>query len=331
MNQRNALQTRIVENLAGPLMAAIINGQGRDGPIPAAQFAGQVAELLGSAIQLAIAMSNDMDLRGEPEEADSVRLALTALSGRLVGDLYRQYGRTPDEAEVKKLLPALEAALTFSDKFTPAADAATRLERLQPGTGPTDLYQAEIQYMSVFVPVIAEASLFAFGRQERKFLQDVAERLTDQATAMRQRLFPDATGDQVRACDLSLLKALADIYVACHRQEKDRIVAMASQNGDSGLEPLDGLWALFQERAAMLESLSSAVAGRQQTAAGGPAPRQTPQQARPMQQPQQQPVQQQPPMPPQAPPPPPTTTTGEPPAAPANPMAFFTARKSQEE
>jgi hypothetical protein len=298
MSPRSAFQAKMIESLGGPLMAAVTATLPGEAP---GRIAATMAELMTRSVQFGIALASSMNLKGSDEQPDAIRLALTALAGRLIGEVYRQTGAVPAESDFRKWVPALEAVLVFADKFAPSADAVMRLDRLEPGAPASafwtvDENQAMMQYMQAFVPVVTEIGAFSFGRQEKKLIQDVADRVSSRAEAMTDRLFAAAAGPEGLQLKLGAAKALAQVYTACHREEKKRLMDMdaagrAGMTGEGGVISLDALWAAFELRASMLEILSEGLfAGGPpvaKTASGGVAPAD----AQPVKAPVQPPVQ----------------------------------------
>jgi hypothetical protein len=263
MTAKSALQAKMIESLGGPLLAAITASGGE---AAAGRTAATMAELLNRSVQLGISLAKSLDLQGPDDQADAIRLALTALAGSMVAALYRQSGQVPGDGDLRRLQPALEAVLTLSDNFAPSAEALPRLEALDPGALPVDAHQVTMQFVQAFVPAVAEIGAYSFGRQDRKLMQDVAERLRERAFLMRQTLFPGAEDLRARSLELGLMKALVQIYAECHRNEKTRLGTIdeaerAAMTGPGGLLQLDRLWTVFDERAAMLEVVAVALFG----------------------------------------------------------------------
>src|SRR5690606_39079406 len=78
--------------------------------------------------------------------------------------------------------------------------------------------------------------------------------------------------------EMALLKALASLYVDCHRAEKARLLSLSESErsqiaqAGGGALPMDRLWADFELRASMMEALAeSALPGGDADSA--PAPR----------------------------------------------------------
>lgn len=327
MTQRSALQMQVFEKLGAPILAAIgevaARGEGGAPDDPRAE-ARRVALMLGKAVQASIALSNAMDLKDDDGQADSIRLALASLSGSLIAGSYRLTGRVPEDAEIGRIVSALEAVLSFADNFSPAADTMGRLRALEPGAVPYDDNQVAVLYFNRMVPVVDAVAAFSFGRPEKKLVQEIAGRLNRRAGEMREALSgPAADPRAARQEELTLLAALVDIYHGCHRAETLRLMAMddaarmdaARSNG--GVLSMDPVWDAFEMRVAMLEALGAGVAadGPASSSPFAPAP-QTPAQAPPVFAPPRE----------AAAPPAPAQPVQEsaPPAAPSgNPMSFF--------
>ncbi len=297
MTQRPLFKSKMVESFGGPLMAAITAS-----PVNAetpGKIATTMAELVNRSVQLGVALAEHIGLKSTDEESDSARLALAALSSHLVASMFRQSGLVPGEGEIRRMLPALEAVLTFSDRFVPAAETTMRIENLEPGTGPADEDQVTMQYIQAIVPAVTEIAAYSFGRPDRKLAREVSDRLLGRAEMMSRVLFPDLPdGRLAKRLQLGLLKALAFVYVECHKNEKARLQA-SDDEGRAGDPPsLEPLWNLFEERAAMLEIMGAGLANRRMdTASYGGAKQAKTETATPIPE--------------------------KPPAAPQNPMAFF--------
>lgn len=265
MSQRSDFLLKILENIGTPLMAAINDNANRspDDATPV-KDAERMAELLTRSLQISIALSGSMDMREGAGGGDSVRVALAALAAGLLGGHYKQTGKMPGDNDIKRLTTALEAVLTFSDNFTPAADNIARLENMAPGMA--DENQINIQYINLFVPVVVAATRFPFGQPEKKLVQDVAGRLIDTAAAVRGRLQDgSAEAKGSKQAELQILQALIKLYVSCHNAETDRLMKTGEGGGS-----IDGVWKAFDTGLAMLEMLSeSAVPGETEAASTG--------------------------------------------------------------
>lgn len=255
MNQRAGLLVQILEKLGAPLMAAVnaVSQRSGSGADPA-RDAGRVAELLARSVQVGVALSESTGLRNG---GDSVRLALAAIGAQLLGGHYRQTGKMPGEADVKRLTTALEAVLTFADNFEVAADNIARLENLAPGDVLADSAQINIQYVGLFVPVVTAVARFPFGQPERKLVQDIATRLMATAEGIARRAGEEGGGDAraAKQTEMQVLRGLVALYAACHTAETERLMAMDAA-ARSSMQSLDAVWKAFDAGAVMLEILA---------------------------------------------------------------------------
>lgn len=276
MEKRSALIIQVFEKLGAPLMAAVAEVAARDPS--AAQSdrndAGKVAELLGKTVQLSIALANVMDIKDTGTTADTVRLALAALVSPLVADHYRQTVKVPNDADIKRMVTALEAILTFSDNFAPVAETIKRMAHIDPDlTVIADETQTTMQYLSVMSPIIHEIGRFSFGQPEQKLLQETSDKLMKKAESIVARIKSTAAdAASIKQAELQALKALSEMYVTCHKAETDRLMAMSederAQAASTGGNGVDKVWESFDKRAGMLEILCGSVAP---SASGGAA------------------------------------------------------------
>lgn len=300
----------------------------------------KMAELLGQSVKMSISMAQVMDINMAGSDGDTLRVALAALAGPLVAGQYSHHGRVPEEADLKRLTTALQAVLTFSENFTPAADTAQRLDSVdaaeplkgQGGDSATDPVQAGVQYVYAFLPVINAVGAFPFGQPEQKLIMEIAERLVTKAAELREILLPDLEGEMQKQAELGLLSVLGRLYGACHMAETARVTALSEQGQDAPLS-IDPVWKAFGLRAGMLEALAGNLvpgAGVRRAGGGGaqspavpPPQQQQPPPAPPPQAPEQ----------PSAPPhsPPAEQAMQQTPVAPpagANPMSMFARPKA---
>jgi hypothetical protein len=333
MTQRSAFVIQVLEKIGAPLMAAVLAHDGEkteDGK----KEAERVAALIGKAVQVSIGLANTMELK-DTEQADAIRLAIAAMAGPLIAGHYRQTGKIPGDNDIKRITASLEAVLTFSDSFAPAADNTMRLENIEAGMAPADENQIHIQYMNALVPVVNAVASYSFGRPEEQLAQEVADRLVKRAGTMREKLLNGATDPkETKQAELQLLSALAMVYVECHKRETSRIMVLDDQaraaeaEAAGGTMKMDTVWDAFEKRAVLTEALGAGASpsSRASSAAGSQAPAP----AAPPEQPQA--------VTPAAPPP-----LAEQPAAPAqaaqeqpaeqsgdyNPMSFFKPIKQE--
>ncbi len=318
MTPRSAYQLQILEKVAAPLLAATEARQ----PGETRAEAAIVAELLARSVQSGLTLAQVMDVREQGTDGESVRLALSALAASIVAGLYRHNGQVPGDADMQRQITALSAALTFADNFSPAAENTDRLAALGAGDAaagaPRDETQVMIQCLQALTPVISTIAGYSFGRSDKKMMQEVTERLVQQAGQMAQRLMPEAPLPERKLAELSFLRALAPLYCEAHRTETARVVALSDsarqQAAPGGMLPLEPLWQDFDRHVALLDVLGQTLlrqfAGQFTGQSGGAAPT----------------LVSQTPVTPQifaAQPPAPLPVQAQDAAAPYNPMAFF--------
>lgn len=293
-----------------------------------------IASLLGKVVEVSIAMNDVLDLKPEDAQNDSLRVALAALAGPLVAGQYAQNFQIPKDNDLKRIQAALQAVMTFGDNFTPSPEHIERLRKVQNdqsgGSAPIDGHQINIQYVHAFIPVVNAVGTFSFGQPEQKLIMDISDRLVKHSIEMRESLLPELDGDDQKLAELGLLRALTQIYAACHSTETQRLSAMKDQEAPDA-SSMGNVWKGFETRAAMLEALvRNILPGTSQRLT---APASTPVQAPPpvAAETLPVPVEEAPPpaVIPDAPPPPspPSTPSSSPSAAPPSsgggPMSFF--------
>ncbi len=320
MSQRSDFQVQILEKLGAPLLIAaadVVARQKKDGQNIEKQEAERVAELLNKAVQASVNLAGSMDLKDSGAQADSVRLALAAVTGQLVAGQYKLTGKMPNDKDIGRLVKALEAVLTFSDNFVPATDNTVRLENIEPGAILSDENQINIQLVNALVPVVNIIASFPFGHPENKLVQEVASKLIAQAATIQKSLLSNADGIRAKQAELNILKALAALYVECHQEEINKLMAMDEQARAKAMEvtggvlPMDPVWQAFEIRAGMIEVIGKSIAQKGETVvtAGTVTPTPPPQQ-------EQQPAPQEEPLPP-------AKTEPEENEGAFNPMGFF--------
>jgi len=264
MDQRTQYLIQVLEKLGGPLMEAIQGAPGSKDS-DSAQDAKTMAGLLSRSVEVSIAMTSALNITDKDGDPDAVRLALAAVAGPIIADLYENSGKVPEDAEVERITNALEAVLTFSSNFTPAAEHAQRLETLSGDKPLFDGTQAHIYTLHALIPVLNAITEFPFGNSETKLFQDVTRRLEEKAKSLNQVLSKE-NGSPLG--ELIILKTLAEIYAACHKTETAKLL---SEDGERDSEPsLDPVWENFETRVAMLEAVTrSAVPGTEGAGASG--------------------------------------------------------------
>ena len=266
MTPRSQFLIQVLEKLASPMVAAISEVSVRNNLVPDTSQKGalkpeaeQVAQLLTKSTQLSIGLSDLMDLKVDEKEADSIRLALTSLASPLIANVYRIAGRVPTEAEMERVVGALNSVIPFSDQFVTAADVNARMAHLDTDFFPVDSHQITLQYINLLLPAVNSIMAYSFGMPEKKMVQDVTDRLIKDAKAFRERIFPNLKEGEAARAELAVLRMAAMIYSQCHFSEMAKLMATDEQ-ARQGLAPTtDSMWQAFGLRMQMLEVLAETL------------------------------------------------------------------------
>lgn len=267
MNHRADYLLQVLEKIGSPLMASVIDAQartpGRDSAQQLHNEAQKIAELLAKTVQASIEMGNSLDLGPMGDLTDSVRIALTGLASPLVAASFRLHGKAPGDPEMKRMIAALQAVLTFAENFEANTENADRLRNIQADGKKVDEAQEAVQYINAYLPVVNAIAAFSFGQNEQKLVMDVASRLSVAAKMLQQKLFANLPAEDKRF-ELGVLSAFGNIYAACHRAETARVQAMNDDQRQhmqaDGLSSSEIVWKNFEIRTAMIEQLARGVA-----------------------------------------------------------------------
>ncbi|MBI1326443.1 MAG: hypothetical protein GC136_02255 [Alphaproteobacteria bacterium] len=261
MNPKVEFFSQVIERLAAPLSAAVSEvGMRSGGKTDIETEAKRVAELLTKSTQLGMDMAGIVGLKGEENEADSVRLALTCIASMLVSNHYRLTTKPPADADVAKFSDSLKTSIGFADQFASGAETVNRLRTLDRDFFPADAHQVTLLYINALVPVISAVAAFPFGQQEKKLVQDIASRLQDNAKAMASLHFGKLQPMEKARVELSILRTLAVIYSQCHFAEMARLMALGDAARNAAPANLDTVWAMYDTRAALAETLTEMLA-----------------------------------------------------------------------
>lgn len=315
IDQRTQFLIQILDKIGGPLTAAVAAGPHIESESDSAQ---RVAELLNRSVQLGLSVAQQMNVR-DAGQADGVHLSLAAFSGPLMAGQYIVSGKVPSESDIKKLTTSLQAVLTFADNFTPAIDSTQRLQKSDAVSHLNDDALIYAQTLNAFAPVIQVVSEYAFGKPEGKLILDIASRLMDQVTPLREHLFgPDLSDELRHQADIILMKTLCGLYAAIHGGETRRLMALPDQARSSITVSMDPVWEGFDRQLAMVKLIAEQLVPDGKPA--GQSGKTVKPTAPPPEPPQQSPVSQ-------------SNPANNPPNNPPNnPMAFFApgAKKEKE-
>lgn len=329
MAKRSAFLVQILDKIGAPLLAAIESHRGEAADEKGVQDAQTIASLLSRAVEMSVNMSQNMDLKGSEEDADSIRLALAALAGPLISEVYKATGKVPDESDIKRMNKTMEAVLTFSDNFAPSISHIARLKSLEDTAIHADEDQNTIYVLQALLPVLGAVAEFPFGQQETALIQDIYKKLQGDAESMTKHLLGDAEPDQSKAryVELMVLKALGKLYAESHKTQTKTLLQQQQSGAEAQEVTMDAVWQSYDMKVSMLEavvgaSMPGGVAASSGAGSVAPAPAaEPPAEVAP-------PVQQQEAPAPQQPAPAPQAEPQQQPASPAQagsggPMSFF--------
>ena len=267
MTQAIDFKVTFLETICAPLLSSIIASNGNvstDSDAPVKSEAQNMAELLGRSVELSSRLYDFLDLKQVGEKAESIRISLAAVSANLLAYYRDITGKIPDETTLKRLIAAIETSLIFADNFVPGEEHIARLGNVgidDPAL--LDVHQINMQYMNIMVPVVLVVADYTFGRDEKKLVLEVCEKLSHKATQMvKSSAVNDDDELVLKKRKLQILRALVAIYTECHRNEKERISDMSDDerarlSEESGsFVSMDNLWHNFSTRLAMLEMIA---------------------------------------------------------------------------
>ncbi len=318
MDQRSEYLIQLLEKIGAPLMEAIADVSARQPQGEAENATGndarKIAELLAKTIQVSIDIGKNMDLSTQEDQGESVRVALAALAGSIVAEQYKHSSQVPDDQSLNRITSALQAVMTFSENFVPSEENTERLKQIKAQGQPVDGRQTDIQYIQAFIPAVNAIGDFSFGEPEQKLVQEVADRLTQKAMVLREAIFTTSLSpDDQKRIELALLRSLVSIYSECHRAETGKLAQAGAQPPEAGAASLTPVWAAFDVRAAMLETLGASLAPQNAASGtGNKAPQAPAEKVEP---------------PPVSDPPPPEPPTQPPAEAGSNPLSMFAKPK----
>jgi len=270
MSQSSEMISQIVEKLGMPIIAAVSEverqkqAMGRVQGTPSDESQARVvAELLGKSTELGLMLFRSFDIN-EPTEsrADAARLGMTALSSSVIANLYGMTGRIPGDNELQRLEKVVQSVVAFSENFETGHDATQAL-----GAADSERSRAlpvldyvAVHYSAALIPVVNAVAAFPFGRQEEQLMKEIIQRLTGVAQGFCTRLYPQATPEQGKAVEVSILKVAANTYAQCHFAEMTQLMSSGDQQKMMAQNiSMDGVWGAFDKRLGMLEAVVGAL------------------------------------------------------------------------
>ena len=154
MNHRADYLLQVLEKIGSPLLASVIEVNARMHNTQLTAEAQKIAELLARTVQTGIDLGYALDLGPSGQITDSLRLAMTGLAAPLIAGSFRNNGKTPTDTDIKKIITAMQAVLSFAENFSADSDHSDRLKNLNPGDGASDAAQNYLRNVYAFVPVV---------------------------------------------------------------------------------------------------------------------------------------------------------------------------------
>ena len=253
MDSRTDFILQIIESIGLPLVEAV---EGASKQNDAAQAAETIGALLSGSTAFGAEIGKALDFKGDDLVKSSVRANLAAVAAKIIATQYKKHNKVPGDAEHKRVITALESVLTFSDNFTPDVDSIARMKSLSENYELFDTQQINISYVLALVPAVNAVGGFSFGQSESKLLQEITDKLGQRAQSIRKTLFGEELEfNEAKLLELSLLRMLVRLYSDCHKEETDRIMKL-DEAARSSIK-IDSVWAEFEKRAQMLETLAT--------------------------------------------------------------------------
>ncbi len=304
MVQNSKFTIQLLEKIGSPLAAAIESAppKGEDHEEQAAKI---MAQLLGQAVQISIALNSAFNIVEQEAQADSTRLALAAMTAPLLADFYRQNGVVPEDQDIKRIIKSLESVVAFADNFSAVEEEQSRLITIDHDAPLLDKTQASLVTMQVMTPAIMAIGEFAFGQSENKLIQEVAAKCEAKAQELAKNL---NLSDKLS--ELMILKALVALYAECHRSETQKLAAQSDDQENRSELSLDPVWDSFATRTAMIEAVMGLEAAETSSKTPETTAPATPQEPTPKEETA-------------APTPPPAQEAAPATAQPSSPMGFF--------
>lgn len=248
MVQNSKFTVQLLEKIGAPLASAIesVPLDGDDTDVQAAKI---MAQLMGQAVQISIALNTALNVVEDGAQADSTRLALASLAAPLLADFYRNKERVPEDQDIKRLTKSLEAVIAFADNFSAAEDEKSRLATIDHDAPLFDKTQSTLVVMQAMTPALIAIGEFSFGQSETKLTQDVAGKIEAAAKDIAQK-----TNLTDKLSELMIVKALAALYADCHQSQTQKLANDSSDEARGELS-LDPVWEAFGKKVAMIETV----------------------------------------------------------------------------
>lgn len=215
---------KFCEAIGAPVVAAAVTRE--DGAEKTAQAAASLLERVATCgIDIA-------RLLGPGAEEGAGRLATAAIAAPMVAALYAKAGEMPKGDAMAAVAQGMQAAVTAAQGYKPPEEGAK-----PPALAPQ---------LAALAPAVGAVAAAPMKEEPRDAVLALAPKLVSQARALHEALTDAPAPD--KTADPALLKSVAEIYAACRTAP--------------GAKDPDGVWAAFEERAAMLLALARGISGQ---------------------------------------------------------------------
>lgn len=252
---RNELLSGILHGVGLPLIGSIIHVSTHKKDIDAEA---QLTLLLSMTIESSEAVRDHLDISEEEVDDLQLRTHLLSFASQIISIHYRESQSTPTHNELKRSVSSVSVLQAFSDEYLPPASLTQLYPENQDGKNPTLQMIHTVSYLESFTPLVNAIGSFAFGHTHTKMMQDVSTKLRERASEITTHIVsPLSPVSEKRETELSILKALISIYVSCHEQETQRILALPpeTRNTESSEQQVGNIWTLFEQRITILFTL----------------------------------------------------------------------------
>jgi len=256
---RAELLSLIMYDIGLPLISAIIKTVKTDDQEKAVA---DMAALLERTIDQSEEIQSTLVVSEEDMKNIYVRISMAALSSQLVSAQYEQNGKLPSDSDMKRSVSSMDALQAFADRYglIEAINSEYKFETPEARRAINNM--VKLTYLEYFSPLADAIGTFSFGETETKMMQNVSEKLRNNANKVRIDILGDDMPDEhKKAAELSILKVVVELYSSCHKAETARIMALPE--GDRSTEKseiqIENIWAGYEKRLSMLSAVTKGI------------------------------------------------------------------------
>lgn len=262
---RNELLSNILHGVGLPLIESIICVSVQK---PEVEIEAQLSTLLNMVVESSEEIRENLDITNADAEDLQLRTNLLSFSSKIVSIHYREQKNIPTRNELKTSVSSISVLQAFSDEYLPPESLTMIYPENDEVSTPSKQMIHKVSYIECFIPLVNAIGTFSFGMTHTKMMQDVSGRLRKRASDITAHSI-EATSpvSEKRETELSMLKALINIYVSCHEQETQRIMALTPDAlaQEQNEQQIENIWSLFEQRITILFTLLDNVLPPQDT------------------------------------------------------------------